>query len=468
VANPAHVKIVKEGTQAICEWREKYPDVRFDLRCEDLSGADLHLANLRGADLSRANLSGASLRVADLRVADLGGADLSKADLSGADLSRGSLRGADLRGADVGGAHLGGAHLREADLRGANLGGANLGGAILSRANLGEADLGGADLNRAVLREADLSKADFSGAELSGAHLGGTHLGGANLRGAILSRANLSGAHLRGADLSGADLSGADLNGADLSGADLSRARLSRANLSGATLRGSSIDRALFSEANVCNSDFHGVRNAAGARGLATVRIEKEDVRYFEACNRSRLDKLVDWERLRLFGRLPLFGASYAILICIALFMYSLAFYNSQLERLRSLARTISERIDEPETALEVAVVTTAEWVSGLEAQPVPSLSFSLLVSALLLAIASTIYAFFCPARIKEYSKDQWCDELRQPLIHYWPLSWTYRWVRLTCFAFYVIGVLGALWVLIAKICRAALHICQNSTFSFI
>ena len=181
MANPEHVEIVKQGADAIREWRERNPYVRLDLRRADLSGAKLSPAKLTSADLTLADLSGAHLSGADLSWADLSWADLSWADLSGADLSGANLSGADPRGAD------------------------------LSRANLSRADL-----NEADLTEADLSRANLSGA-------------------------NLRGAKLSGANLCNTDLTQADLRDADLNGANLTRTRLIRTNMEGANVTGACV-----------------------------------------------------------------------------------------------------------------------------------------------------------------------------------------------------------------------------------
>ena len=87
MANPEHVEVVREGSEAIARWRKLHPKERLNL-----IGADLFDADLSGADLSGANLSGAFLFRADLFGANLSGADLSGAILSGA-----NLFGADLR-----------------------------------------------------------------------------------------------------------------------------------------------------------------------------------------------------------------------------------------------------------------------------------------------------------------------------------------------------------------------------------
>jgi uncharacterized protein YjbI with pentapeptide repeats len=102
MANPEHVEIVKQGADAIREWREKNADLRLDLR-----GADLIRADLIEADLSRADLIRADLLGADLLGADLSGANLSAANLREANLSEANLRRADLSETDLEKARIG-------------------------------------------------------------------------------------------------------------------------------------------------------------------------------------------------------------------------------------------------------------------------------------------------------------------------------------------------------------------------
>src|SRR5215471_16891762 len=49
------------------------------------------------------------------------------------------------------------------------------------------------------------------------------------------------------------------------------------------------------------------------------------------------------------------------------------------------------------------------------------------LVSVISLAAASTICALACPSRVKSFSRDQWCDEHRHSLVHYWADAWKMR-----------------------------------------
>jgi hypothetical protein len=77
----------------------------------------------------------------------------------------------------------------------------------------------------------------------------------------------------------------------------------------------------------------------------------------------------------------------------------------------------------------------------------IPSLSFVFLLSTGLLAAGSTLYTLFCPSRVKEFSRDQWCDQLGRSLLHYWPLAWKHRYIRPACAACYALGGAGAFWV---------------------
>src|SRR5688500_8201938 len=101
MANPEHLKILKQGIAAWNEWRQEYPDERpslreADLRALDLSGLNLTDTNLRRVDLRGATLTGANLRRADLRRADLSGATLRDADLASSILIETNLEGATL------------------------------------------------------------------------------------------------------------------------------------------------------------------------------------------------------------------------------------------------------------------------------------------------------------------------------------------------------------------------------------
>ena len=181
MANPEHLKILKQGVEQWNKWRKKHPKVGPNLSKARLDGADLGWAgvldpssgtDLHDANLSGAGLLGANLLLANLTRADLGGADLHDARLSGADLRGANLRGANLRGAMLEGANLGRVSAGRRDVTrmtlncgGADLRGANLGGTMLMRANLNGAKLSGADFTAAVAEATNFADVDLSGAK---------------------------------------------------------------------------------------------------------------------------------------------------------------------------------------------------------------------------------------------------------------------------------------------------------------
>jgi len=84
MANPAHLKILKQGVKAWNKWRHQDPGVVPDLRQADLSQAMLRRIDPR-----------TSMRVGfDLSGALLDGADICGADLQNADCRRAHCRGA--------------------------------------------------------------------------------------------------------------------------------------------------------------------------------------------------------------------------------------------------------------------------------------------------------------------------------------------------------------------------------------
>ena len=319
--------------------------------------------------------------------------------------------------------------LEAADLRGASLSGAPLEEANLQGANLQELDLRGALLYAADLRQADLREAD--------------------LREAILLRADLRNANLFEVDLHGADLREALLSNANLTHANIAKAFLFRANLHGAILLGlQGANHALYLE--TAQLDQTGCHHDS---------LPNNDTVDFDRCHRQWPERYFDWERLRTMGRLPLLSASYTALILIPIVFYGLALYNDKVEMLRTWAEQVASVPDNPLHRLATL------FRARLHPHPIPSQSFILLISTILLAVASTLYTALCPSRIKEFSRDQWCDQLGRSLLHYWPLAWKHRWARFICIACYTLGGLGVLWVIGNKIWNVAGFILKHSAF---
>jgi hypothetical protein len=299
--------------------------------------------------------------------------------------------------------------------------------------------------------------------DLSGAALQGADLREANLEKAELTKANLEKANLREANLQGAELTKANLQGAHLGRAHLQGAHLREVNLQGADLR----------EAHLSKARMAYVKNATKARSLETVQFDDgDDALYFDTCNRPWLDSTLDWEALRTIGRLPLFGASYTALILIPIVFAGLALYNKNVHRLHALLDTVVIWLgafthQNPTMEGTPLYQVHTHIRSLLQPWPLPDHSLFILVSTVLLAIGATLYTLRCPRRIKEFSSDQWCDQLRRSLLHYWPLAWQRRWSRCICIACYFLGGGIALVIIGLKVWGAAVFIWENTAISW-
>jgi hypothetical protein len=78
----------------------------------------------------------------------------------------------------------------------------------------------------------------------------------------------------------------------------------------------------------------------------------------------------------------------------------------------------------------------------------------TLLLGAVLLMFASTIYAWKCPSRIKEFSLERWTKELGKSAINYVPLTWRdsgWRWFCGICFLFGSVITAGVLMTRLAE-----------------
>lgn len=158
MANPDHLKILKQGVKEWNEWRKDNPLLMPDLREVKLKGAKLWGINLHGADLVSANLKGATLLKSNLIEADLSEANLEEtrlmiSEMWGAKLCKANLNGADMRMAEIG----------DCDMSNAILKNVNLG-----RANLMAANLSAADMTNCTLIETNMNDANLEGTILNG------------------------------------------------------------------------------------------------------------------------------------------------------------------------------------------------------------------------------------------------------------------------------------------------------------
>ena len=234
----------------------------LDLKNLDLSGAVLDSADLSDCDLSgakldqtclvRADLRGAKLCGADMTEASLGKADCTGADFSGADLSKGFLAEADLRGAKLAGANLNEANCMKAVFDRADLTGCNLQKAVVLEASLSGAVLHKADLFDALFMKSSFPQADFSQASLKKATFVEAQGPGCDFRGADLDNVRM----VMGADFSGSDFSGCTSKGGNWRSTKLQRAVFSQADLEQSDFYECDLERAVFQGANCKNASF--------------------------------------------------------------------------------------------------------------------------------------------------------------------------------------------------------------------
>ncbi|NQT04000.1 MAG: pentapeptide repeat-containing protein [Planctomycetes bacterium] len=126
MANPEHLKILKQGVDAWNKWRIENPDIEPDLTRAnmpraDLSGADLSSVDLGSADLSGASLKGASLVRAKLVNTMLDKANLNKASVRVAEVIYTYMKATNLEDVDFSYSNLVGTNLTDANLTGIKL-----------------------------------------------------------------------------------------------------------------------------------------------------------------------------------------------------------------------------------------------------------------------------------------------------------------------------------------------------------
>ncbi|WP_163809437.1 pentapeptide repeat-containing protein [Pseudodesulfovibrio sp. JC047] len=151
MANPEHLKILKQGVATWNKWREDNPEIKPDFEGEGLQGADLMEVNFMGANLMEASLRGANLEKADLRKANLKNADMgwgplpsTKKLIIGSESSFPSQKKTQKKKSQT-------TNLKLANLKGADLRQVNLRDANLENAEIRGADLRGTDLNNAYV-----------------------------------------------------------------------------------------------------------------------------------------------------------------------------------------------------------------------------------------------------------------------------------------------------------------------------
>ncbi len=384
MANSDHLKILDGGSAAVSNWQETIQQHGLDLRDAPLSGRDFTGYRFWRADFTNANLSGANL--------------------SGVTFDDCNMTGANFTGATAP------ETAKRVTIQSCKLDGAIFCNAAFPNIKIGNVNANNINFANAYFRGARLSKVVFTNAQFDNAHL----------EYSAAENVTLIDGSMRAAKLAHVSMIYCTLDNVDLHGG-------------------------VFREAHINGGQWTNLRELPRTINLETVRIESEP-KYVGDCPRNWWERNCDWESLRKFGRMPLFGLSYTVLIFIPTYIFILAWYNAQVEKLRAWQGP------------------GGEWLGQhLHALPMPSLSLTLLIATVLLAIASTLYTLFCPSRIQEFTRDVWCDQFNRSLLHYWPISWKHRRLRIVCFVCYVVGGTGAITVLLIKVAKAGVYIVEHT-----
>lgn len=249
-------------------------------------------------------------------------------------------------------------------------------------------------------------------------------------------------------DFSCTTLRVANFSNSNLGGSSFARCELNNCNFSGSDWTNCDFSNATFNECNLSK-----IRNAHLARGLHTIRANGI-LMNFETAKRPVCNQYFDWEHIKNFGKLPLFTASGIAIVLIPIYFYLIDICNRNIEAFK---KAVIENIH-----ADAIRSTTRELIRKIEPLDIPALSLEMLISAIFLFIASSLYTIFCPQRIKEFSMEKWCHDINKPLITYWPHAWRLPLVRLFVFILYLSGGALALWVLAIKLFDTAGYIWRN------
>lgn len=243
----------------------KEPVVRIRIEDADLTDVDLSEVDLSGSEFVRCLLNGAPMTGATLADTVFTDCNLERVDAMRIDGRRMSLRNTSWQGAK----------LRQADLSASRADGCAFDNANFSGAKLEKAQLMRTSLVAAVLEDAHAASAVFSACNLTDIKANGVFLSSAVIKHCRAERASFAAACLRGsswwnvagrqigfcnADMSGARIgSDSDFQSANFEGANLTNASARNTSFESATLRGACLERALFANCNLSDTDAYRV-----------------------------------------------------------------------------------------------------------------------------------------------------------------------------------------------------------------
>lgn len=250
------------------------------------------------------------------------------------------------------------------------------------------------------------------------------------------------------------------VTGAQFTGGGSPRRKFTECSFQNASMPG-----AVFAQLNVDGSDF---RNAnIDQSQWNDVILDGADLRRNSSLfgrNRARFDGCdgeenalyghwLTWARLRIIRTLPFFGVSYFAIVGVCAYVAAMRWINAQIIREEELA-------------------PNSGWVRGIETIPTHPVWLWALISAVLVAIGSTIYWIGCPRIIQSQSEEDWRFVLNRSLPEYRAISANglqrdevrYRptlsfLLRLACICTVVVGGLIALLIVFWKVGGAVVYL---------
>lgn len=228
-----------------------------------------------------------------------------------------------------------------------------------------------------------------------------------------------------------------DLSGADLSGANLIGGRFKNCNLSHASFKDTRLNRVVFDNCILDDVDFSGadltktqilavsLDGARFGRSRSLGRLDKFEIVNIPLRNilvdrgaTPWYDKFISWEKLRFLAKIRIFVPAYASLTLTVLYLNGLSWYNSLVEFInKQLAHLVRQPLAAPFALAEPT------WAH-----------IAVIINFICLAAAATLF-LACPARISEFSRERWLNEIKRPEILYDFATWRMPVIRFLCAA---------------------------------
>jgi uncharacterized protein YjbI with pentapeptide repeats len=217
---------------------------------------------------------------------------------------------------------------------------------------------------------------------------------------------------------------GVDFKNANFNGIELSESSFLNANLDGTTFRRSNLSNTSWQNAIISEKTDFQLANFSGH----SVTRDKSDLIKFSPKNRNWL---FNWGSIRFISTVPLLEFSWITFLVCLFIVNSIIYFNE----------------------------TTPKVIDGLNEIPIPLQLIYTIISSLLLAFGSTIYKFFCPEQVKQFSFVEWVYEHGHPGVQY--LSYTLQkpnWQKVSI-TLSLIGAIIGLTIIATKIFSIFIYI---------